>query len=943
MDLPRKAESPEGQTYGLFPWSLKDRYRKNGKKFSKQDLVLLKTSLGGETFRVWCCWGHLSKINAAIHADEIVSSMRTMFLIGSGRGMSFFDREIEERALKSLFRVSLFNPSEGEKFVKDYTQAWKDYLKGKTRKVPHESPLKGIYPCLLQLPEKGSLTKEQLEILAIRCQSRHLPAPSLKYIDGKMEKFLTMVTSSEEPRTSNRALKDLTVSVKCLLRDVKRFCEETLPRNPLKDFRSHCSISKVGTFETPLSEGGRAEVMRKEILEFLEHIPESDESYDLPWGTTVAEAGVPRWKRFCVDAGFWKELDERPNDLRELCDVESELYRLFKENNIEEYYPRFNGITPFLGQQILGVAVVTLPKEGRNSVIVRPIPEGGGKIRFITMCRWQVVIIQQVVNHHLVEVLSTHPYMGPLFQRANLAWVTLDRLASFRDANPDLETQTLRAYVSDFSSATDSIHKDAVRCVWDHIFSILYEDKAPALIRLGRDLLVEPKLVHLSRDDTSPRITTRGIFMGEPLTKVTLTLLMMCVYYSALERKTLYKVTPKEFYFAPGDDHMALGDMGFVERIRRIPGKWGFILNQDKTSLTDMSGILHFCEEFFDMRNFLTSPRTTVLRDEASYRRSMWIDFPKLKLFNPTPLNQRGMRDEGYALKGKSSLLSQFLNWSYLWTKGEKDTIRRRFIQMCDFLLPKGKLFHTLLFPPHMGGLGLGSEEEIMEVLPLFSARFLEMLADSYKCRMVSQALRSIPGVKLHRGFQWPKLFFLHEVALEMCRNFPQKFFTALRAKYNLNGLTVSRSLQVLRKEGWWSVDELTTLLERCVLMPNILMKDTENPALFAPSYEKRWIAAYKAMDKIVAPTIGEREWDEIEYGILMDDVQTAIRGKKLLSTLYYIRESEESKGLMPVLVNHLQMLDNGSDLSLYIDRPRQKASRVEHLLEDLARYGDST
>nr|UFT26920.1 RNA-dependent RNA polymerase [Drosophila-associated narnavirus 3] len=849
-----------------------------------------------------------------------------MFIIGSGRDLKCFDPESETKALKGLFRVSLFSSAQGEKYVKDYTQAWKDHLKGGSRVPMRGSPLCGIYPSQLKyLPSGRSLTKSDLEILAARCQCRHLPAPSLKVVDEKMTRFLNMVTSQPEPKTSRRSLKGLQLAVDCVLRDTKSFCED-LPRNPLRDMKSHCSISKVGTLEIPLSEGGRAEMMRKDIRSFLEYVPGADEAYDLPWGATVCAAGIPRWKRFCVHPNSWVEIDKRSDQMEEPFDEESMLYALFKFNFVGDYYPRFSGVTSYLGQQILGVAFLTLPQEGRNQVIVRPIPEGGGKIRFITMCRWQVVIIQQVVNHHLVEVLSAHPFMGPIFSRANLGWVTLDRVASFREANQ--HTEPLWGYVSDFSSATDSIHKDAAHCVWMRIINTLYEGAPPKLLELGMELLLEPKQILLKRgDQPDPALlTTRGIFMGEPLTKVTLTILMMSVYHASQKGLRLYPRSriPKEFYFAPGDDHMAIGPLDFVQRISRTPSKWGFILNQDKTSLVPMDGTVHFCEEFFDLRNFQSSPRTRKIKDSVSYGVSMWVDFPKLKLFNPTPLNQRGMRDEGYALRGKAALLGKFLSWSTTWSTQEKNNLRRRFIQVCDFLIPKGKLFHTILFPPHMGGLGLGTRDEIQEVIGEFSPRFLEILSAATRNRAVDQALRAVPGVKLHRGFQFPKLSFLEEVVWGSLGSLEQGSFPELSERFGIQTLETSRALKVLRGLGWWSISELTSKLERCVAMPSILFGSEEKVSLHSPSYDKRWLAAYRECDEVVPTSLGG-EMTEAKWASLRDDFMAAVAGKSVCDTLYYIRELDDGNQIPIELSSTFRMFSGGGDLSVWIDSSRPK------------------
>nr|UFT26921.1 RNA-dependent RNA polymerase [Drosophila-associated narnavirus 4] len=925
------AEKSEDQTYGIFPWSLKDRYRKNGKKFSNRDLVVIRNFLGTKTFRVWNSWNHLSKINALIHADDITSSMKTMFIIGRGRNLKCFDPKSEDNALRALFKVSLFSSAEGEKYVKDYTQAWKDHLKGGTRSPMGGSPLCAIYPSLLVgLPNGRSLTKSDLEILAVRCQSRHLPAPSMKVVDGKVAKFLGMVTASPGPTTSKKSLKGLRTAVDCVLKDTRAYCRD-LPQDPLRDMKSHCSLSKVGTLEVPLSEGGRAEVMRRDVLSFLEHIPEEDESFDLPWGTAVGVAGIPRWKRFCVHPSSWPDVDQRSDDMREPFDEESVLYSLFYHNELIDYYPRFSGLTPYIGQQILAIAVLTLPLEGRNQVIVRPIPEGGGKMRFITMCRWQVVIIQQAVNHHIVEVLSAHPYMSPIFSRANLGWVTLDRLASFREARG--ETTPLWGYVSDFSSATDSIHKDAATCVWERIVSTLYEGRPPKLVELGMELLLEPKQILLKRGDAPDPtlLTTRGVFMGEPLTKVTLTLLMLSVFHASQKGLRLYPKAkiPKEFYFAPGDDHMAVGSLEFVKRVSRIPNKWGFILNEDKTSMVPMDGTVHFCEEFFDFRNFNSSPRTRLIKDNTSYHKSMWVDFPKLKLFNPTPLNQRGMRDEGYALRGKAALLGRFIRWASNWTTSEKNNLRRRFIQVCDFLIPKGKLFHTILFPPHMGGLGLGTKDEIREVLEEFSPRFLEILSSCLKNRAIDQALRSVPGVKLHRGFQFPKLMFLEDVVLDLSDTLRSKSLSELVTEHSLECLETNRALKVLRKMGWWSLSELAGKLERCVTMPSILFMREEKAPLHSPAYDKRWLAAYRSCSEAL-PSKLPKEMSEEDWTSLKEKFMAAVEGKGVVDSLYYIKELDDGEGNPTELATTLGYFSGGADLSLWIDASRPLKVELE-------------
>jgi len=101
--------------------------------------------------------------------------------------------------------------------------------------------------------------------------------------------------------------------------------------------------------------------------------------------------------------------------------------------------------------------------------------------------------------------------------------------------------------------------------------------------------------------------SARGNLMGEPLTKCFLTLSSIGAYYATVQgfnNLDDVEIVPinrllsagKKSFACAGDDHVALGDLGFVSRIPKMLESFGYEISWEKYRIS--SKYCHYCQDF---------------------------------------------------------------------------------------------------------------------------------------------------------------------------------------------------------------------------------------------------------------------------------------------------------------------------------------------------------
>nr|ATI23585.1 putative RNA dependent RNA polymerase [Leptomonas Narna-like virus 1] len=602
---------------------------------------------------------------------------------------------------------------------------------------------------------KGKSLERVLSVLT----TRNFPEPDGKSIQKKKVDFIGII-SQQPPKgwKSEEYRSHFLESIE----EIANECESTTVSD------CHISVTAAGSLKKTVREGGKFAEMIEEVKGFLAETPSNEELYEFANLKWTCNTNEPRWKTFGIIGEinpmsamtlFTEGVDflnEVPNQYLGPIDFsggslppgiipEEDLF-------ITDLRPFRMGLGAQFGNQLLLYCCVFYKKDELPMIRASPVLEGGDKVRWITMASWRDLVIQQAAATIFRSLMESHKEMKPIFSRANLAWVYLNKA---REIGPsDI------CYVSDYSSATDTVDREFAEFILTNFikrFRNRLSDPLLNFLELGIRNAVSPKVVIFP---TGERITSsRGVFMGEPMSKVILTLIMFTIGKAA---KSIYKLRfPKSMekltFWAPGDDLVATGPTEYIDIYSELAKILGQILNHSKVFKSRT--VFKLCEQWFWVPGLKSSVGTwAITTDPGKYRESAWVDTVKLKLLGAMSLSNHSHFEERNEVIGKAKALSKILRWlpSDTYPLEYKKLLRTWFLCRFEPKLPRtdSKTFAFLMLPGHLGGFDLLlDDQEIREAYQKVSSFSRILFNNYYDDFIVGSYLRNMLRNRSYRGF----------------------------------------------------------------------------------------------------------------------------------------------------------------------------------------------
>uniref|UniRef100_A0AAU7BNR5 RNA-dependent RNA polymerase n=1 Tax=Obscuromonas narnavirus 1 TaxID=3157914 RepID=A0AAU7BNR5_9VIRU len=477
-------------------------------------------------------------------------------------------------------------------------------------------------------------------------------------------------------------------------------------------------LGTTACLEYTHSDGGRTAFFRDRFIPWLKASPSVSE--EIKVGSNLIctiPPGIPRF-RTVLAPGSESPPDGDFDDPNPNLEVERGIFDLFGWADTCKV-----GYSPNIGYQLY---IYSLSNECTSDIYTdtsgsyprvhaSPVLENGGKTRWITIMSMFDSIVQSMAQNHIQPYLMLHPDVNPIFTKYNLAWQMLNKQPP-RDC-----TYHNSLYVSDYSNATDAIDHRVARALLEGFLEGVGEDPHGSLVLPGIESLCKEKALFHRRDRGKegiiPTISHSGIFMGEPLTKVTLTIFMHVLPLIALHQSNgrtyvssdKFNPPPWYFYYAPGDDHVASGPQWFLDSLQSTSDLLGMILNREKTYQSH--SFVPLCEQWLYVPNLRNHVTTVEACDNLqSYLRSGWVETLKLKLFSPAAVSEKFHHVEDYSILGRATSLATCLRKLVpTWSNQERENFRDYFIhRYIDQLPPRNWWqYHFVFLKTQVGGLGL--------------------------------------------------------------------------------------------------------------------------------------------------------------------------------------------------------------------------------------------
>ncbi|APG77022.1 RNA-dependent RNA polymerase [Beihai barnacle virus 10] len=752
--------------------------------------------------------------------------------------------------VKKTFKVAIFNCALVTKLWKEFSfYVWAHVTETVTREKPVRKRENFFFSLVSEQDIevlKLTLNKKTLTRLAHLTSSRQFPPGERQQEIKSLKDFESHVT---EPYIGNPVfLRRIRLASRVVGRKARR-----LGMKPLTD--SHLSLAAAGSFYTSVKDGGRAEELLNMLFKYLAYVPKESCEIKTPFYTLKDVEGVERWRTWCRPAVY----DHFPN---------VSFGNLLPETlmGFETYYQGFDEI---LGMQILACSYLEQEEHLKCNqnipVRVLTITEPGSKARIVTTGPCWLYTLQQPVSHVLRGFLGQHPSAAAGLTMSDQAWQFLFLLEKAKSHFGD----DFSCLSSDLTAATDVIPL----C----ILKELYEGFLEGLRIEGPFLNIVGKMIQLPRLCSVEKINSyflnsRGIFMGEPIAKVLLTLLNLSCEeiairdYLGVDFRASVQVRWRCFSVA-GDDHIAVGPVGYLDKITETHIKAGSKISDLKHGHSRIA--VRYCEKILDVRNFKGSWSKYTINDSTeAYLASPFVDSIKVRLLSPAAKNVLSFNEKNTAF-GKGKSLGRTLQWLNKDCFDSKwiSLVRDWFFKRMSSLLPdrsSGVYWHLLL-PEHLGGLGLGTErdfEDLIVRLPSPSRTLLKSIEDGNPNMGHIRLFSGFTSNTTYRGYKIPEtekeiaaLFFQGILEEEKSDKFEN-----LVKLYRYEDLIPNTAIRLLRTQGWVRKDYLEDKILRPFLFKEILTGRAKvkafNTEHLKSRYARLWDLTYRGEETISPQTL---------------------------------------------------------------------------------------
>nr|UJQ92865.1 MAG: putative RNA-dependent RNA polymerase [Narnaviridae sp.] len=621
------------------------------------------------------------------------------------------DYRIIRQCVRKVFRVGATDPWSLVDQWKTWTsQLFHEYAESvtlETIKVPREN----IFRTLNALSSvKQIRAREGDEMLLMQMLSHLTSTRQMPYMGSKTEriakeKYKSVLTSPPVPTAEH------IVRMSQTARRIGSLCKAIRP-GPIHPGCLHFSVTSSGEYSFSVKNGAQAQAVMDAIRRHLAVLPRESSTEQTPFGEVQIVGWIPLWKTL-----FRKT---RP-------------YGTFLEEDeyFDGFFDRIVGLDEVTGKQLMYVAWKEIsPTPTLRATVV---PELGNKARLVTLSEYWLGILEAPLAHLLVEAMKFHPSVFSSFHRQDQAFEAVKGLCKLKPkglrskclrrgdhcrSKRDHSEAILSSDLSDATNAQDFALTKAILRGFINGYGLA--DTSAPYVNLVLDL-IGPRIIILDEVDTI--VTTKGIMMGEPIAKPSLTLLNLCVeelsflwYTHSLERLEDNEPSPYRdwrYVHIGGDDHLARGPISYLKAITRNHVNSGSIISVEKHGYS--TRCVKYTERLINLKNLVYQKPF----DEEDYSRSIIVDSVKVRLL------ERGQstllkKDNKNVAIGKSRQLAGCLEWlpkdDRYYTEDKKLSIRKLFIQRMGPLLPKEpvnpRAFASVFLPTIVGGYGLGLRSE---------------------------------------------------------------------------------------------------------------------------------------------------------------------------------------------------------------------------------------
>lgn len=342
---------------------------------------------------------------------------------------------------------------------------------------------------------------------------------------------------------------------------------------------------------------------------------------------------------------------------------------------------------------------------GRLPLPVDPVPisEPGVKARIATKSLIWINLYLSPASHLIKETMLSIPGCRTGLKGSDHAW---NFEASFgRHASSWREVEAIST--SDLTAATDWLEHDiAARAMKAFLAGRFDEHPATGYLDNAIDLVCSPRLLiekpscfnlkggvrnqgiykryrsgptmSVSHSGISYRgfVTNRAILMGEPLTKMVLSLLSIAAERAARASVTTLNPSITDYrrsrrvlhqYACAGDDHIGIGRIDYLKQIPQILQFWSGEISWDKYCVSRYGA--HYCQDFiikpepgprYALRSLSKLARQGRMADKPKYK----LDHVWLRLLSDRRKVGSAVFEETNPFPGKAKALTEAMSWA---------------------------------------------------------------------------------------------------------------------------------------------------------------------------------------------------------------------------------------------------------------------------------------
>nr|WPV71140.1 MAG: RNA-dependent RNA polymerase [Ips narna-like virus 2] len=326
----------------------------------------------------------------------------------------------------------------------------------------------------------------------------------------------------------------------------------------------------------------------------------------------------------------------------------------------------------------------------RVSVVHEP-----SKARVITVPTFEYVTILDYIAHQLYRIVLCKQSASGLKSSRHLWRFCTDQLdlnnKQYRDLSMDGEVpRKLFALSTDLETATDFGNLDLSREICNALL-VGCAKEVPGLyhyMKIAFDLYNGPRAIHLPDGRIIGR--QRGWFMGDPFTKILLTLVQKLAYMSI--------PNPKPVSAWVGDDLISVHhDLKVLEKHRKGLEYLDLKVSEEDTYISDR--FMFFAEEMAVLPHGMNT---------SNYRRRrrdflLYVDYPRLRLLLPV---RSELSRHSFTMLGRFELAGKECLWANQTIDANLCTMLNHAVVIQHLLVPKDKLTHIPYAPIEIGGDG---------------------------------------------------------------------------------------------------------------------------------------------------------------------------------------------------------------------------------------------